>query len=176
MSDNELTNGNTPVTDVRAGWLSVLRQPLSKLQAIVGVAVGLMSVGGAVFPLVGLNNPVQTHGELVAVVQEGPSRKPILDATVEVYTKEALITTLTSEKGGRASQRLKEGRYRIVVTHPKFKPEVRQIQVMAGQITEVRLTLPPHPVPPPKPASETRRPTTNQGRPSTTSGRQQPES
>jgi PEGA domain len=38
---------------------------------------------------------------------------------------------------------MREGTYRLRVTHPRFGTEVRQIQVIAGQTTEVRLRLTP---------------------------------
>ena len=34
------------------------------------------------------------------------------------------------------------------MTHPRFAPEVRQIQVIAGQTTEVHVRLAPRPTPP----------------------------
>jgi hypothetical protein len=38
---------------------------------------------------------------------------------------------------------MREGAYRLRVTHPRFGAEVRQIQVIVGQITEVRVRLAP---------------------------------
>ena len=46
-------------------------------------------------------------------------------------------------KNGQARQTLKEGAYRLRVSHPKFSMEVRQIQVFAGQSQEIRLRLAP---------------------------------
>ena len=36
---------------------------------------------------------------------------------------------------------MKEGAYRLRVSHPKFSMEVRQIQVLAGQTQEIRIRL-----------------------------------
>ena len=40
---------------------------------------------------------------------------------------------------------MKEGPYRLRVSHPRFATEVRQIQVIAGQTTEVHVRLAPRP-------------------------------
>ena len=81
--------------------------------------------------------------EIVAVVQDARSGKAVTDATVEVLTpRDALVTTLGAADGEARSQ-MKEGPYRLRVTHPRFAPEVRQIQVIAGQTTEVRVRLAP---------------------------------
>jgi hypothetical protein len=139
-------------------WLSALRQPLTKVQAIVGITAGMLSVGGALFPLVGLTR-VATHGEFVGVVQDARSHRPLIKATVEIVTADnAVVTTLASMDDGRVRQRLKEGQYRVRVTYPRFVPEVRQVLVIAGQTAEVHLALAPRPLPPPPPAKPVEKP------------------
>ena len=87
-------------------------------------------------------------GDLVAVVQDARTGKPVNDATVEILTlKDAVVTTLVPGTGGQVRGKLKEGTYRLRVTHPRFTAETRQVQVMAGQTSEVHLRL----VPPPPP-------------------------
>jgi hypothetical protein len=82
-------------------------------------------------------------GDLVAIVQDARSGRAVADATVEVLTpRDALVTTLGAG-GGEARSEMKEGPYRLRVTHPRFAPETRQIQVIAGQTTEVRVRLAP---------------------------------
>jgi hypothetical protein len=72
------------------------------------------------------------------------------DATVEVLTlKDAVVTTLAPSTNGQARGKLKEGTYRLRVTHPRFVAETRQVQVVAGQISEVHVRLVP-PAPPPR--------------------------
>lgn len=145
-ADNEVgTDGSTEADS----WVaSVLRQPLSKLQALVGIAAGLISVVSLVIPLAG-HIRVPPNGEFVGVIQEARSRKPVLDAAVEISTAEdAIITTLFSRDGGRVRFPLREGQYRVRVSHPHFTPEFRQVQVMAGQSSEVHVALAPQPAPP----------------------------
>jgi hypothetical protein len=145
------------VTSTGRPLLSLLWQPLSKVQAIVGITAGLITVSGFVFAKAGTMPPVPTHGELLAVIQEARSRKPVLDATIEVTTvRNALITTRISRDEGRVHQMLKEGQYRLRVRHPKFTPQVLLVQVTAGQTSELHLALTPRPPthPPPKRPSE----------------------
>jgi hypothetical protein len=42
---------------------------------------------------------------------------------------------------GKASSTLEEGQYRIRVKHPKFGSEVRHVQVVSGQTTDIRVQL-----------------------------------
>jgi hypothetical protein len=157
MADNETTESVAmpAMTEDKGSWIpSVLRQPLSGLQAVVGIIGGLLSVGGMLAPMVG-HATFQTHGDFVGVIEEARSRQPILDATVEITTAQNdVVTTLVSMDHGRIRQPLKEGEYRVRVNHPRFGPEVRQIKVIAGQTSEVHLVLAPRPVPPPPKAVE----------------------
>jgi len=119
---------------------------LSRVQATLGIIAALLSIGGALY---GYLRPGRTaaagQGEVVAIVQEAKSGKPVADAIVEVLTpKDALITTLPST-GGEGRRRIKEGTYRLRITHPRYATEVRQIQVVAGQTAEVHVRLAPRP-------------------------------
>ena len=83
------------------------------------------------------------QGEIVAIVQEAKSGQPVADATVELLTpKDALVTTVPSTNG-EARRQIKEGPYRLRVSHPRYATEVRQIQVVAGQTSEIHLRLAP---------------------------------
>ena len=95
-------------------------------------------------PLSGLSLP--SAGEIVLIVQEARSDKPLAAATVELLTsKDALITTLVT-KDGQARQKLAEGAYRLRVSHSGFATEVRQIQVVPGQNQEIRIRLAARPL------------------------------
>jgi hypothetical protein len=125
---------------------------LSRVQATLGILAALLSIGGALY---GYLRPgravVPDHGAVVAIVHEGKSGKPVADATVELLTlKDALVTSVPLT-GGEGRRELKEGVYRLRVTHPKYTTEVREIQVVAGQTNEIRLKLAPRPpaAPPP---------------------------
>jgi carboxypeptidase family protein len=118
-----------------------VRQKLtfSRVQAIVGLTAGLLSIS---FSLAAFFKPVSNKAELVAIVEDGKTEKPISDATVEVLTpQDALITMLKPDWSGKARFKLEEGRYRLRVSHPRYRPEVRDIQLISKESTEVRLQL-----------------------------------
>ena len=138
------TSVTPSLADEPSGLLSRLLRglSLSRVQAVFGLVAALLSIGGALY---GYLRPARVPhaGDLVAVVQDARSGRAVSDATVEVLTpRDALVTTLGAADGEARSQ-MKEGPYRLRVTHPRFAPEVRQIQVIAGQTTEVRVRLAP---------------------------------
>lgn len=120
---------------------------LPKVQQLAGLLAALISIGGFVFSYVyATQHSLPTKGDVVAVVQEQRSEKPVPGATIEVLTMEnAIVTTLTPKEQGRVTQTLKEGHYRFRVMHPRFGTETRQVYVMAGQTSEVRFRLAPRP-------------------------------
>jgi hypothetical protein len=133
-----------------SSWMSlVLSAPLSRVQAVVGVLAGCLTIVGTLVSYTGLSKPAApVQGELVAFVQLSRTHKPLTDATVEILTpQDAIITTLNPEPDGRVTRKLKEGQYRIRVTHPNLLPEMRTVQVHAGQQSQVRVALWPRPVP-----------------------------
>ena len=116
---------------------------LTRFQAIIGITAGVLSIGVTVWGVFVTSRPAVTSGEILAIVQEARTDKPVAGATIEILTpRDALVTTLVA-KNGQARQTLKEGAYRLRVSHPKFSMEVRQIQVLAGQSQEIRLRLAP---------------------------------
>jgi hypothetical protein len=129
--------------------LPVLTIPLSRVQMVVGLTAGLLSISGFLYPALRATRHPLPLGELVAVVHEAKTRRPVSDATVEVLTPgHTLVTTLTpKEEGGRARHVIKEGTYRVRVTHPRFALEIRTIHVVAGTIAEVRFQLSARPAP-----------------------------
>jgi hypothetical protein len=114
---------------------------LSRAQTIFGLLAALLSIGGSVYGYLRVTRPPDT-GELVAHVRDRADR-PLGDAIVEVLTpKDALVTTLmAAEPGARTT--LKEGTYRLRVSHPGHAPETRTVQVLAGQTSEIRFRLAP---------------------------------
>jgi Carboxypeptidase regulatory-like domain len=120
----------------------VPKPSISGLQAAVGLTAGLISIVGAAYSAVQIFRPPAQHGEVVAIVREARTERPIADATIEVFTpREVLVTTLTPTSKGQVRHTLKEGPYRLRVSHPKFGAEVRQIVVQSGQTAEVRFQL-----------------------------------
>jgi hypothetical protein len=115
---------------------------ISGLQAAVGLTAGLISIVGAAYSAVQIFRPPAEYGEVVAIVREARTERPIGDATLEVFTpQQALVTTLTLPGKGQVRHTLREGPYRLRVSHPKFGAEVRQIVVQSGQTAEVRFQL-----------------------------------
>lgn len=155
MTDDDLKPpSETPPEANASGFMSLLRQPLTKYQSIIGVAAGVITIvatGGSLIGLRGASTP--PPGELVAMVQNARSRVPVAGATLEILNaKDAVVTTLEVDKDGRARYSLREGQYRLRVTHPQFLPDVKQVEVQAGQRAEIRLALANRPMPaPPKP-------------------------
>jgi hypothetical protein len=128
---------------------TILHQPLTKIQALVGVFAGLITITGSVVSLAGLHDRPPALGEMIAVIQDMREHAPLADATVEILTpQDALVTTLTAPSDGRVARRLKEGKYRVRVSHPQFMPQVRQIEVSSGERSEMRVALAPRPAPP----------------------------
>ena len=116
---------------------------LSRFHAIVGIIAGFISISVGLYTYLHFSTPAAlVTGEVVAIVQDARTGKPVPDAAVEILTlKDAVVTTLTPGADGQARGRLKEGVYRLRVTHPRFGVEARQVQVVAGQTSEVRLKL-----------------------------------
>ncbi len=115
---------------------------LSVFQSVVGLAAGLISIAGAAYSAVQLFKPGPQFGEVVAIVREAKTDKPVADATVEIFTRDdALVTALTAVDRGQIRQSLKEGTYRIRVSHPRFSAEVRNVQVVPGQTSQLRIQL-----------------------------------
>jgi len=115
---------------------------LSRVQAILGIVAATLSIGGFLYGYLRPAKP-PTTGEITFVVQDAKTNQALPDATIEVLIgKDALVATLAAT-GGQARQSLKEGAYRLRVSHPKFATETRQVQVLAGQTQEIRLRLAP---------------------------------
>jgi hypothetical protein len=115
---------------------------LSTLQTIVGLTAGVVSIIGALLAVPNYLKPAIGQGDLVAVVVDAKTEKAVSNATVEILTlNNAVVTTLHSGFFGRASSTLEEGQYRVRVKHPKFGAEVRHVQVVSGQIAQVRVPL-----------------------------------
>jgi carboxypeptidase family protein len=120
----------------------VARASLSSLQSVVGLVAGLSSIGGGLYSAVRFFTPGEGVGEVVAVVREVRTAKPVPDATVDILTpSDALVTNLSPADDGRARYALPAGPYHVRVSHPRFDAETREIQVLPGQTAEVRFQL-----------------------------------
>jgi hypothetical protein len=115
---------------------------LSRVQAILGIIAATLSIGGGLYGYLRPAKPPNT-GEITILVQDAKTSKTVPDPTIEVLTgKDALVATPTVS-AGQAKQVLKEGHYRLRVSHPRFATETRQVQVLAGQHQEIQLRLTP---------------------------------
>ncbi len=119
--------------------ISGLHISLSRIQTIVGLMAGILSIGGGV---VAFLKPASDHGRLVAIVQDAKTDKAVPDATVEILTPaDILVTTLRPNSYGEASCTLEEGHYRVRVNHPKYASEIRDVRLLSKQDTEVHVQL-----------------------------------
>src|SRR5687768_3536259 len=117
-----------PSEEIKPAWFQV---PLPKVQALIGIGAGLLTIFGTGASMLGMSAyraPVQ--GELIASVSTARYRTPLRDATVEILTPTAaVVTTLVADDDGRIQHRLREGQYRLRVTHPQYLPDQKDVQV-----------------------------------------------
>lgn len=118
---------------------------LSGFQTIVGLAAGLVSVGGTLLAIPSFFQtppPPFSKGQIVAVIEDAKTAKAISDARVEIFTpKNDLVTTVTPNYFGKARQELEEGPYRLRVTHPKYAAEVKHVVVVKGATAQVHVSM-----------------------------------
>jgi len=133
----------------------VLRESVSmgRVQGVCATLAALVSIGGAFGYFVPFQATKTDRGEVLAIVQEARSGKPVADATVELLTlHDALVTMVPPAAGaGTAKAPMKEGTYRLRVMHPKYSTESRQIYVLADQTAQIHVRLSPRPAPAPPP-------------------------
>ncbi len=142
MPDGTPSTAARSIANVAAAWKRLRRSlSFSRVQAVVGTLAGIVSIAGAFLSVAQFARPANT-GELVAVVQEAGTHRAVTDAAIEVLTADnTIVTTLTPDAAGRATQALREGVYVVRVSHPGYAAEVRHIQVVPRQKVEVRATL-----------------------------------
>jgi hypothetical protein len=142
MADEAVTSATTSLRkSTWAACSSVFGMSLSRFQAVVGTIAGLVSILGAALSLMQFAHPANT-GDLVTIVQAAGSRGSVTDATIEVLTPQnAIVATLTPDSTGRVTHELIEGVYVVRVSHPRYAPEVRRVQVLPRQTVEIRASL-----------------------------------
>jgi carboxypeptidase family protein len=119
--------------------LSGLNISFSRVQTIVGLMAGILSITGF---LVAFFKPAPDKGKLVTIVQDAKTERAVPGATIEVLTlADVLVTTLTPDSSGEARYTLSEGHYRVRVNHPQYVSEIRDVRLISGQNTEVRVQL-----------------------------------
>jgi hypothetical protein len=132
------------VPDEPSGLLPRVRAGLSlpRVQVVFSLIAALLSIGGGLYGYLRPGRAAHA-GDLVAVVQDARTGKVVADATVEVLTPRDALVTMLGAADGEARSQMKEGAYRLRVSHPRFGTEIRKIQVIAGQTTEIRVRLAP---------------------------------
>ena len=116
-----------------------LKISFSRLQTLIGLAAGILSIAGA---LAAFFKPAPGKGELVAIVQDAKTGKTVPDATIEILTlRDAIVTTIKPNWSGKAQYPLDECHYRVRVSHPRYSPEIRDVQLISSQSTEIRIQL-----------------------------------
>lgn len=114
---------------------------LSRIQSVVAILAGVVSVAGATGSVAHFAQPAPT-GSLVAVVRAAGTQRSVPDATVEVLTPDnTLIATLKPDAAGRVTQDLREGVYLVRVSHPRYSADVRRIQVQPRQTISLTALL-----------------------------------
>ncbi len=84
-----------------------------------------------------------TDGELLTVVRD-PGGAPLSDARIAVLTlADAPVTSFRAAAPAGGLRVLREGTYRLRVSHPKYATQTRMVQVIAGHTSEVRIKLAP---------------------------------
>ena len=82
-----------------------------------------------------------TEGELLTVVRDA-SGAPLSDARIAVLTlTDSPVASFRASAPAGGLRVLKEGTYRLRVSHPKYVTETRMVQVIAGETSEVRFKL-----------------------------------
>ena len=122
----------------------MLKPTLSGMQSVIGLVAGLFSVAGGLYTGMQYFTRAPDTGELVAVVHDARTDRPVLGPNVEILgADDTIVTTLGAGDSGQVRARLREGVYRVRVTHPSYAPDTRRIRVGGGQTAELRIQLAP---------------------------------
>lgn len=121
---------------------TVARPSLSFIQTVVAISAGITSVLGGAYTLWSHVKPEPGNGHVVAIIREVRSEKPVSGATLEILTpNDELVATLTSSDSGQLQYTVKEGSYRLRVSHPMYAAEYLAVYVGSGRAAEVRIEL-----------------------------------
>ena len=135
-------NGSEPDANPPGSTRKGLKLSLSRVQTLVSLAAGIISISGAFIAIPNFFKSVNCKGELVTIVQDAKTGKALSDATIEILTPQgALIATLTPNSSGVATSTLNPGRFRVHVIHPQLGDQTREVQVVSSQSTEIRVQL-----------------------------------
>jgi len=138
----EEDKGSMPSHSSQAITKTGLRISLTRLQTLVSLTAGIVSITGALIAIPNFFKSVHGKGELVMIVQDAKTGKALSDATVEILNPQgALVTTLMPNSSGEVSSTLDPGRFRVHVSHPQFAEQTREVQVVSSESTQIRVQL-----------------------------------
>jgi hypothetical protein len=115
---------------------------LAAVRTIVLLLAASVSIAGYAYRYFEIAT-APTDGELLTVVRD-PAGAPLSDARIAVLTlTDAPVASFRAAAPAGGLRVLKEGTYRLRVSHPKYTTETRMVQVIAGHTSEVRIKLAP---------------------------------
>ena len=124
----------------------VLRKGVGRVRPIAGALAGLIVVGGFVGVFLMPSSPRPVAGDVVVIVRDARTKKPLPEATVEILNGgDAIVTTGISRDDGRVKRSVRGGDYTLRVTHPGFGPETRKVTASVGSTSAVHVALSPAP-------------------------------
>ena len=111
-------------------------------RTLVLLAAALLSISGYAYQYFQLAT-APTDGELLTVVRD-PAGAPLSDARIAVLTlDDKPVRSFRAVAPAGGLRVLREGTYRLRVSHPKYATQTRMVQVIAGHTSEVRIKLAP---------------------------------
>lgn len=130
---------------------------LTSVRTVVLLIAASLSISGFVYNYL-KEARTPTHGELLTVVGDR-GQTPLSDAQIEALTlQDAPVARFSAAAPPGGPRVLKEGTYRLRVSHPKYVTETRIVQVIAGHTSEVRFKLGPRvAAPSPAPTAPSKR-------------------
>jgi hypothetical protein len=115
---------------------------LTTVRTVVLLVAASLSISGYVYSYLQVAT-APTEGELLTVVR-ARSGAALSDARIAVLTlTDAPVASFTAAAPAGGLRVLKEGTYRLRVSHPSYVTETRMVQVIAGHTSEVRIKLAP---------------------------------
>lgn len=115
---------------------------LAAVRTIVLLLAASLSIAGYAYRYFEIAT-APTDGELLTVVHT-LAGAPLSDARIAVLTlTDAPVASFRAAAPAGGLRVLKEGTYRLRVSHPKYTTQTRMVQVIAGHTSEVRIKLTP---------------------------------
>src|SRR5262245_39068752 len=121
----------------------MLKPTMSGAQSMIGLVAGLFSVIGGVYTAVQYFSRTPETGELVAVIHDDRTDRPVNGPSVEIHSIDDAVLTTLWPGDGQARTSLREGTCRVRITHPRYSPETCRVQIGVCRTAEVWVRLSP---------------------------------